>query len=129
MRRNHKIDDMHFRESILLALVMILVSLYFITKTMRTLLADRVEEALNRVLGKRGILAIVIGAFTLGLGGVIAVVVLNLAIKPYSDVLNADRTATVGVQAFTWAAQVAQKKAEAAQRKADEAAKAAAQQS
>lgn len=46
---------------LLIALGMIVVSLYFITKIMRTLLAARVENILNEVLGKRGYLAIVIG--------------------------------------------------------------------
>ena len=40
---------------------MIVVSLMFITKTMRALMAARVERAMNRILGKRGVLAIVIG--------------------------------------------------------------------
>jgi sodium-dependent phosphate cotransporter len=46
---------------LLIALGMIMVSLLFITKIMRTLLAARVERALNEVLGRRGVLAIVIG--------------------------------------------------------------------
>ena len=47
---------------LLLALVMIVVALLFITRIMRTLMAARVEKALNEVLGKRGVLAILIGA-------------------------------------------------------------------
>ncbi len=47
---------------LLLALVMIVVALLFITRIMRTLMAARVERALNEVLGRRGVLAIVIGA-------------------------------------------------------------------
>jgi sodium-dependent phosphate cotransporter len=46
---------------LLLALVMIVVALLFITRIMRTLMAARVERALNEVLGKRGVLAILIG--------------------------------------------------------------------
>ncbi|MDF1699775.1 MAG: Na/Pi symporter [Planctomycetota bacterium] len=46
---------------LVLALVMIVVALLYITRIMRTLMAARVERALNEVLGKRGVLAIVIG--------------------------------------------------------------------
>jgi sodium-dependent phosphate cotransporter len=46
---------------LLIALGMIVVSLMFITRIMRTLLAARVEQAMNRILGKRGLLAILIG--------------------------------------------------------------------
>jgi len=45
-----------------IALVMIVVSLIFITKIMRHLMAARVERALNEVLGRRGVLAILVGA-------------------------------------------------------------------
>ena len=46
---------------LLIALAMIVVALLYITRTMRTLMAARVERALNEVLGKRGVLAIFIG--------------------------------------------------------------------
>ncbi|MDJ0523222.1 MAG: Na/Pi symporter [Planctomycetota bacterium] len=45
-----------------IALGMIVVALMFITKTMRSLMADRVERALNDLLGRRGVLAMAIGA-------------------------------------------------------------------
>lgn len=44
-----------------LALALIFVSLYWITRTMRKLLAGRAERALNAALGRSGLLAIVIG--------------------------------------------------------------------
>lgn len=44
------------------ALAMIVVALIFITKIMRRLMAARVEKALNDVLGRRGVLAIAVGA-------------------------------------------------------------------
>ena len=47
---------------LLIALGMIVVALMFITKTMRSLMADRVERALNEVLGRRGVLAMAVGA-------------------------------------------------------------------
>lgn len=48
--------------SLAIALVMIVVALLFITRIMRSLMAERMERALNDVLGRRGILAIFIGA-------------------------------------------------------------------
>ena len=47
--------------ALLIALGMIVVSLMFITKIMRRLMAAKVERALNEVLGKRGILGILLG--------------------------------------------------------------------
>ena len=47
---------------LLIALGFIIVALIHITRTMRSLMAARVERALNEVLGRRGILAIVVGA-------------------------------------------------------------------
>lgn len=46
---------------LVIALGMIVIALMYITKIMRSLMAARVEKALNEVLGKRGILAIFIG--------------------------------------------------------------------
>jgi sodium-dependent phosphate cotransporter len=48
--------------ALLIALVMIVVSLMFITKIMRRLMAARVERAMNDLLGRRGLLAILLGA-------------------------------------------------------------------
>lgn len=45
----------------LLALVLIIVALVFITKNMKALMADRIEAWLNRVLRRRGILGLLIG--------------------------------------------------------------------
>ena len=45
----------------LLALVLIIVALIFITKNMKALMADRIEAWLNRVLRRRGILGLLIG--------------------------------------------------------------------
>ncbi|MDJ0973434.1 MAG: Na/Pi symporter [Planctomycetota bacterium] len=47
---------------LVIALAMIVLALMNITKTMRSLMADRVERALNEVLGRRGILAMAVGA-------------------------------------------------------------------
>ena len=46
----------------LIALVLVICSLIVITKNMKILMADRIEEWLNRVLRRRGILGLVIGA-------------------------------------------------------------------
>ena len=48
--------------TLLIALGMIVVALTYITRTMRSLMADRVERALNEVLGRRGVLAMLVGA-------------------------------------------------------------------
>lgn len=45
----------------LVALVMIVCTLYFITKNMKLLMANQVEQMLNRVLGQSGLLGLVIG--------------------------------------------------------------------
>ena len=50
--------------AILLAFAMIYFTLVFITRNMKTLMADRIEEWLNRVLSKSGILGVVFGAIT-----------------------------------------------------------------
>jgi sodium-dependent phosphate cotransporter len=55
-------------------LVVILVSLTFITKNMRTLVADRVERSLNLILGKGG------GLMAMGLGMVITMAVQSSSI-------------------------------------------------
>ncbi|MFV1959381.1 MAG: Na/Pi symporter [Planctomycetota bacterium] len=47
--------------TLLIALGLIVVALLFITRTMRSLMAARVEVALNRLLKRRGIVGIVIG--------------------------------------------------------------------
>lgn len=47
---------------LLLALVLIFISLNWITKTMRLVIADRAEQALNAALKKSGLAGIVIGA-------------------------------------------------------------------
>ena len=47
--------------ALLIALAMIVVSLMFITKIMRRLMAARVERALNELLGRRGLLGILLG--------------------------------------------------------------------
>lgn len=47
--------------ALLIALGMIVVSLMFITKIMRRLMAAKVERAMNDVLGRRGILGILLG--------------------------------------------------------------------
>lgn len=47
---------------VLLAVVMIVGSLIVITKNMRLLMADRIEQWLNRVLGRNGTLGLLIGA-------------------------------------------------------------------
>lgn len=44
------------------ALVMIMLTLYYITKNMKLLMASRIEEMLNRVLARSGLLGLVIGA-------------------------------------------------------------------
>jgi len=46
---------------VLIALGLIVISLLYITRTMRTLVADRMENALNRVLGKSGLLGMLVG--------------------------------------------------------------------
>ena len=43
------------------ALVLIVVALMFITKNMRVLMADRIEKMLNDVLGRSGLLGLIIG--------------------------------------------------------------------
>ena len=45
----------------ILGLGILFVSLIYITKNMKVLMADRIEELLNRVLSKNGLLGIVIG--------------------------------------------------------------------
>ncbi len=52
---------------IVTALVMILVALIAITKNMRLLMADKIEEWINRVLKKSGLLGLAIGAGTTAL--------------------------------------------------------------
>jgi sodium-dependent phosphate cotransporter len=47
--------------TLLLGLAFIILALIFITKTMRALLAGRLEQALNRALGRSGILAMGVG--------------------------------------------------------------------
>ena len=47
--------------ALIIALAMIVVSLLFITKIMRRLMAARVERAMNEVLGRRGLLGILLG--------------------------------------------------------------------
>jgi len=47
--------------TLVVGLVFIVVALVFITKTMRALLAGRLEQVLNRALGGRGLLAILVG--------------------------------------------------------------------
>ena len=49
------------------AIVMIVVALIVITKNMRLLMADRIEEWINRVLKKSGLLGLAIGAVTTAL--------------------------------------------------------------
>ena len=44
-----------------MAIAMIVASLYFITKNMKYLMATRIEKMLNRVLGRSGILGLLIG--------------------------------------------------------------------
>jgi len=46
------------------ALIQIVCTLYFITKLMKSLLADRIEEWLNRVLEQKGMIGLVIGVAT-----------------------------------------------------------------
>jgi len=50
-----------------IALVLIIGSLFFITKNMRVLLADCIEQWINRVLKKSGLLGILIGLMTTAL--------------------------------------------------------------
>jgi sodium-dependent phosphate cotransporter len=50
-----------------LAVVMIIGSLVFITKNMKALMADRIEQWLNRVLRRSGLLGLAIGAVTTAL--------------------------------------------------------------
>ena len=45
-----------------IAITLVIVSLIVITKNMRHILADRIEEWLNRILKKRGYLGLIIGA-------------------------------------------------------------------
>ncbi|MEA1952571.1 MAG: Na/Pi symporter, partial [Planctomycetota bacterium] len=52
---------------IVTALAMIIVALIVITKNMRLLMADRIEEWINRVLKKSGLLGLTIGAGTTAL--------------------------------------------------------------
>jgi sodium-dependent phosphate cotransporter len=49
---------------LLVALFQIMGALYFITKLMKSLLADRIEEWLNRVLEQKGMIGLVIGMAT-----------------------------------------------------------------
>jgi len=49
---------------LLIALIQIMGALYFITKLMKSLLADRIEEWLNRVLEQKGMIGLVIGVAT-----------------------------------------------------------------
>lgn len=49
---------------LVIALVQIVCTLYFITKLMKALLADRIEEWLNRVLEQKGMIGLVIGLAT-----------------------------------------------------------------
>ena len=51
--------------TLILGLVLIVVALIFITKTMRKLLAGKLEQALNRALGGHGIVAIFVGILKL----------------------------------------------------------------
>jgi len=46
---------------LVIALGLIVVSLIYITKNMRTLIAGRMEQALNRVLGRSGLLGMAVG--------------------------------------------------------------------
>lgn len=49
---------------LLIALCLIICTLYYITKVMKSLLADRIEEWLNRVLEQKGMIGLVIGMLT-----------------------------------------------------------------
>lgn len=49
---------------LIIALCLIMNTLYFITKVMKSLLADRIEEWLNRVLEQKGMIGVVIGMLT-----------------------------------------------------------------
>jgi sodium-dependent phosphate cotransporter len=47
---------------LVIALVLIVLSLFYITKNMKALMANRIEEMLNRVLARSGLLGLAIGA-------------------------------------------------------------------